>query len=46
MRYELEIFVNLARGYCAITSLSLAHTNIILRCDVNKRNMFQNKVYD
>ena len=47
MRYELEMFVNFARGYyCVITSLSLAKTNIMLRCDVNKTTMFQNKVYD
>ena len=45
MRNELEIFANFARIY-VITSLSLAHKKLCMRCDVNNRNIFQNKVYD
>ena len=37
--------VNIARGCCAITSLSLAH-KIYKGCNVYKRNIFRNKVYD
>ena len=40
-----KIFVDFARDYCAMTSLSLAHKNIYAP-NVNKRNIFQNKIYD
>ena len=40
-----KAFFNIAQGYYAITSLSI-HTKICLRCTVNKKNIFQNKVYD